>query len=369
MRFHGPGRIVADCAGAVACVAGLVVLLNTLASVLDIARLPGPLIGDLVYASVITVLLALALLFRAPDGGRASIVTSETAGGMLARVLLPSTVAIPIFIEWMRAAVESHRLVDARAGSFVTLFATSAFASCIVVVVAWRLEEQERRIRASRESSFLTLLSHELRTPLVAIRNLGEIVEARWDELTAEQKRHAVGTIADQASRTLDLVGSMTLVSRIEAGTLDASPVPVPVRSGIEAALQALGSTDDVDVECPQGLMAHADPLLLKRMVEAYVVNALTHGAQPVRVIARQAGEQVEVRVEDAGAGIPAGQEEQLFTRFAQVRGGSTRRGSGLGLWLVGELARLSGGEASWSARDGGGSAFRFTVPGARARR
>jgi signal transduction histidine kinase len=82
------------------------------------------------------------------------------------------------------------------------------------------------------------------------------------------------------------------------------------------------------------------------------------HGADPVRVVARSDGDDVLVEVQDAGVGVPPEMRERLFERFST---GRARGGTGLGLYIVRQLARAHGGDASYRPPDGG-SAGAFVV-------
>jgi len=91
-------------------------------------------------------------------------------------------------------------------------------------------------------------------------------------------------------------------------------------------------------------------------MVDNLVLNALRHGEPPVHVTASGGGGQVEIVVRDAGEGVAEDLRDRLFERFAT----GSRHGTGLGLFLVRELARAHGGEASYRPADG---AFVLSLP------
>ena len=105
-------------------------------------------------------------------------------------------------------------------------------------------------------------------------------------------------------------------------------------------------------------LHVRADADRLAQMVENLVTNALRYGAAPVEITAESDGPMVEIVVRDAGPGIPEEMQARLFERFAT----SSQGGTGLGLYIVRELARAQGGDASYRAEDG---AFVITLPSA----
>jgi signal transduction histidine kinase len=98
-------------------------------------------------------------------------------------------------------------------------------------------------------------------------------------------------------------------------------------------------------------------------MLKEYVCNSVMHGAAPIRVRATVDGERVTVAVDDAGVGIPEQRRHVLFSRFAQVGSQPPRGSSGLGLWIVRELATLQDGSAWFEPSELGGCSFRFSLP------
>jgi signal transduction histidine kinase len=90
---------------------------------------------------------------------------------------------------------------------------------------------------------------------------------------------------------------------------------------------------------------ALVDPDRFAQAVDNLVGNALRHGSGPVRLTAEQDGDVVRVRVVDGGSGVPSDVAARLFERFAT---GEAEGGTGLGLFIVRELARAHGGEADY---------------------
>ncbi len=102
-----------------------------------------------------------------------------------------------------------------------------------------------------------------------------------------------------------------------------------------------------------------ADRERLFQIVENLLLNAARHGAPPVRIRAVAADDGVRIIVRDSGAGVPETVRPRLFERFVMGSPG----GSGLGLYIVRELARAQGGDASYDADD---NSFVVALPLAR---
>jgi len=119
-----------------------------------------------------------------------------------------------------------------------------------------------------------------------------------------------------------------------------------------------------VDVVGAGGITVVADATRLVQMLTNLLTNAARYGAPPVTVEVRPSGSAVEVRVCDHGPGVPPDLEPRLFRKF--VRGkGRPDRGTGLGLFIVAEMARRQNGQA-WYERPEGRTCFGFRLPAGR---
>lgn len=123
--------------------------------------------------------------------------------------------------------------------------------------------------------------------------------------------------------------------------------------------LEVLG---EVVVDCPAELFVKADRVRCAQVLANLLVNAGIYGAPPVRISASASGSLAEVRVFDEGPGPTDSVRDQLFEKFVQGRG-RKERGTGLGLFIVRELARGQGGDA-WHESDASGrQCFVFSLP------
>jgi signal transduction histidine kinase len=94
------------------------------------------------------------------------------------------------------------------------------------------------------------------------------------------------------------------------------------------------------------------------------VENAVQHGTPPIGLVGTVTDDEVRIQVSDAGHGIPAGLEDVLFERYSP-RG--PQGGTGLGLFLVREIARRHGGDASYRPpADDSPATFEITLPRSR---
>jgi signal transduction histidine kinase len=218
------------------------------------------------------------------------------------------------------------------------------------------------------KSDFAAAASHELRTPLTTIRGYAELLRDRGPA-DDPGTRDAIDAIARQTGHLQRLVGNLLREAQLEHGsqeTREESTSIADVLGGVRHGFP--GSVDRIHVrtepDIPNMLL---DPVTLHEIIANLVDNALkysTPGA-PVEVTAKVEGNALRIRVRDQGEGIPPGDLPRIFDRFTQIDGSSTRAhgGVGLGLHLVRELTRRSGGEVEVDSVMGKGTTFTVTLP------
>ncbi|GAC1366503.1 MAG: hypothetical protein NVSMB4_21120 [Acidimicrobiales bacterium] len=182
-------------------------------------------------------------------------------------------------------------------------------------------------------------------------------------ELSPEERADALARLARQLSHRAGSIGELLTATALEAGSMRTAPVQVDVRAAIAQAADACGGLDDLEVDCPERLKAYVDPKHFVRCVANYLQNAVKYGRAPFAVNARQEGSWVDVRVIDAGEGIPATDTWRIFDRFSRVDTTAQRPGLGLGLSIVRGLADANGGNAWYEAPASGGACFVVRVP------
>lgn len=216
------------------------------------------------------------------------------------------------------------------------------------------------------EKQFTSDASHELRTPISVI--LAQCGEARHAE-TAEQYQEAITVIDRQARKMSALVAQLLQMTRLEQGTLRAAMEEADLSELVEVLCREQpelpkGITIQADVQ-PE-VHAVFDVTLMSRLLQNLLDNAARYGRENghIWVTLRTLEDQIFLSVRDDGVGIPEDRLEKIFQRFYQVdpaRSGSA--GTGLGLTMVRQIARLHGGEVTVESHEGVGSCFTFRFP------
>jgi two-component system, OmpR family, sensor kinase len=204
---------------------------------------------------------------------------------------------------------------------------------------------------------FVANASHELRTPLFSLGGFLELLAD--EELDEETRREFLATMQSQVERLTRLSANLLDLSRVDAGQLTVVEEPVDlayVARTIVSELEPVSgaSGHSLDAEAGDDVWAVADAERVIQIVRALVVNALIHTPSGTSIVlrARRLDGRAALQVEDAGPGIPEEHQEAVFDRFYRVEGGMAS-GSGLGLSIARELARLMNGSVRLESRQG----------------
>jgi signal transduction histidine kinase len=251
-----------------------------------------------------------------------------------------------------------------------------------VETVATVLPETGERVVAVRDVSrahaldaakdlFLATTSHELRTPLTAIKGYVHVLQRRWDQLDDDARQQALRTIAERTDALVTLTDHLLLGARAGASRHSATREPYDVVRAVEAAGPAyadLSSRHRLVLDLPPApVRALGDPSSVPHVVGQLVENAVKYSPAggEVRVGVRTSGGWAVIEVSDQGIGIPAGQQDALFTPFFQAGSTNTREfgGVGLGLYIVRQLVEAQGGSVTAANRPGGGALMTVSLP------
>ncbi len=272
------------------------------------------------------------------------------------------------------AAVSPRKRLDESYRTFLNLVASQIAKG---VADAQAYEQERKRAEALAEldrakTLFFSNVSHEFRTPLTLMLSPLEDLLARSPrELMAS--REDVELIHRNGVGLLKLVNTLLDFSRIEAGRIDAVYQPTDLAtwtaelaSVFRSAVEKAGL--ELVVDCPP----LSEPVYVDReMWEKIVLNLLSNALKftyqgSITVSLKPASEgAVQLTISDTGTGIPEEELPHIFERFHRVRGarGRTHEGTGIGLALVYELARLHGGSVGVASLVDAGTTFTVTIP------
>jgi len=235
-----------------------------------------------------------------------------------------------------------------------------------------RLSETLGEIQAldRAKTDFFNNVSHELRSPLTLIlAPLEELVAGRPPPGGNEAAFRAMHR---SAVRLLRLINQLLDLAKIDAGEMKIAVAPTDLPLLIRTTLSGFNAAADkkgvaISADAPAGLR----PVVLDASwIESALVNLLANALRVtprgggVRVTVEDLGSDIAIAVSDDGPGIALDQQQKVFERFAQ--GDSSNRvvgGTGIGLALVREAARLHGGDVKLVSELGSGAKFTLTLP------
>jgi len=223
------------------------------------------------------------------------------------------------------------------------------------------------------KSQFLANMSHEIRTPMNGVLGVLHLLK---NERLSDDGRRLIEEAVGCGQMLSELLNDVIDFSKVEAGMLELSPEPVDpaallhsVAGLLRPQAEAAGLWLRVHAETG-GDWAALDPVRLRQILFNLIGNAVKFTLEGgIDVSMSRLGEGADARVRfeiaDTGVGISAQAQADLFQRFHQADGSTTRRfgGSGLGLAISRRLAELMGGEIGMASRPGLGSTFWLDAP------
>ena len=223
-----------------------------------------------------------------------------------------------------------------------------------------------------RGADFLSLVAHDLRSPLATVIGAAQTLQGRWPDLTTEQRDSLLKLIVSEATRLSSLVDDVLDTSRVEAGMLsyrfedlDAGTLVV---DAVEAATVAQQKVSVVAAVAGTLPLVRGDEARLRQVLGNLIDNAVKYspenGEVEVEAIAEDGGVRVSVR--DSGPGIPPEHHARIFEKFGRVDiPGSSRPGTGLGLFIARSIAEAHGGTLEVSSLPREGATLVLTLPAA----
>ena len=255
----------------------------------------------------------------------------------------------------------------------------------IGAIVIFRDVSKERELDRAK-SEFVSLASHQLRTPLSAINWYSEmILSGDAGKLTKDQTEY-MSEIYEGNKRMVELVDSLLNVSRIEVGRLKNEPQDVSMTDladSLEKELRTSITTKHLkyDKATAKHLPTiYADPKLLRMIVQNLLSNAVKYTppkgsvaltmrlAKPddlAKTKLRHNQQYMLISVADTGYGIPKSQQDKIFGKL--FRADNVRKmeveGTGLGLYIIKEVAEKIGGAIWFNSVEGKGATFYVIIP------
>ncbi|MBI2616466.1 MAG: GAF domain-containing sensor histidine kinase [Gemmatimonadetes bacterium] len=230
---------------------------------------------------------------------------------------------------------------------------------------AQRLLGEVRAMQKSRDR-FYAMINHELRNALTAVYGWADLLIRRG---TQGLPRAAV-EVYESAERTLTLLNDLLDLSRLDASRLQPIVRETDACHIVSEAIQAVqpaAQARSVRLETRWGdgaIACRTDPVRVRQIIINLLTNAVRHSpeGEAVTIELRDTEARVRIDVVDRGEGLTAEQQAVVFDAFMRA-GPENERGTGLGLTLSRQLARLLGGDLRLESQAGAGARFILEIP------
>lgn len=240
------------------------------------------------------------------------------------------------------------------------------------LVTSLQIEKGKAENANLSKSRFLASASHDLRQPLQA---LTLFTEALKEDVKEEKQQSLVERISKSLDALKGLLNSLLDISKLDAGGVKVNwagfdianvfdEIRTEFRPMAEKKFQQLAITN-------ASLFVFSDPILIKRIIQNLVVNAIKHSSEEALIIVdiKPDGENAIITVKDNGPGIPKSEITKVFSEFHQLNNPERDRnkGLGLGLAIVKRLSGLLDISLDIESQPGSGSTFSLVLPKAKA--
>jgi len=220
------------------------------------------------------------------------------------------------------------------------------------------------------KTEFVSLASHQLRSPLTAIKGyLSMILEGDYGEINPEAKE-AVDKVMESSNNLMLVVEDLLNVSKIEAGGMkyvmekfDFAEVAVKTSEELSINAEKKGLKLICGIPKDQKYFINGDKEKLRQILINLIDNSMKYTEKgQIEINMTSNNKKIITTIKDTGVGIEKGEEESLFDKFSRGEGGKLNAsGSGLGLYLVREIAKAHDGRV-WAESEGVGKGSTFFV-------
>ncbi|HYF92616.1 MAG TPA: HAMP domain-containing sensor histidine kinase [Symbiobacteriaceae bacterium] len=294
----------------------------------------------------------------------AAVVLALLAGFWYARRLAGPLTRLSRELAVAAAGDFSHRILVEGKDEIAAL--TRAYNNLVERLAA--AQEQRSRMEQARRD-LVANISHDLRTPLTSIQGFTEAMAS--DDTASEARKRYARIIADRIRALDGLLGDLLELSRLQAvPAVKREPVDLPelIREQLIALMPEVEKAGlEIEVDLPEDLPPiPVDARLMGRALQNLLTNAVRHsgGARRIGVSLAPSGAGVAVVVYDDGRGIPQAELPMLFERYYQGTSPTNKkRGVGLGLAIVRQIAENHGGRITVETAEGAGTAFTLWLP------
>ena len=270
-------------------------------------------------------------------------------------------IGVLVFVRFGGPTYSKDQIADARflAAQFASMFERKLLYEQVAAL-------QDARRQIGLQEDFIATISHELRTPLGFIKGYSTTLlrsDAEWDE---ETRKEFLTIIDEEADHLANLIDHMLESARLQSKTLTMNFQPVRLDVLLrDATMRSQARYKDLKVTTEIGSMQliQADSVRLTQIFQNLFTNAAKYApGSPVYITVSQHENFQRIEFRDEGPGIPPEHLPHIFEKFYRVPGYGTS-GSGLGLFICGQIVQAHHGIMSVKSEVGQGTTFIIDLP------
>lgn len=223
------------------------------------------------------------------------------------------------------------------------------------------------------KDKFIAILSHDIRSPVSGFRNMCESLRKEGPYMESDLLFSQLSILSLEANKLSELISSILQWTALRTGkqTHEAREVDAGVlcfRVVNQCNAEAEKRSISIHNEIPEGSLIKADPQMLMAIVRNLISNAIKFSPNNsiIRLSAKECNDYFCITVKDQGIGISEDDQLKLFridTDYKLIEQAHPAKGSGLGLLLCDEFAKINGGKLSVKSKQGVGSEFTLSIP------
>ncbi|MFZ4784005.1 MAG: sensor histidine kinase [Flavobacteriales bacterium] len=245
----------------------------------------------------------------------------------------------------------------------------SIFIFFLFIGFWWIRKNLSREMRlAKMEQTFLLSVTHELKTPIAAVKLFLETLKSR--KLSEEQQKKIIQDALRETNRLRDLSENILLATRLgqkDKSVLDeetnATEIVKNAAHRFSGLFPEFVFVSSIDEEC----ILKSDHQLFTALVTNLVENAIKYSgdSRSIKIVLQKRDDQIYLSIIDLGIGIRPEEKQRIFEKFYRVGNEQTRKtkGTGLGLYIVGNIVKLHKGHITVENNTPQGTNFTITIP------
>mgnify|MGYP000320942486 CR=1 FL=1 len=229
--------------------------------------------------------------------------------------------------------------------------------------------DKEREL-SELKSRFVTTASHEFRTPLSTILSSASLIARYTEPGTIEKRNKHINRIKKSVKNLTGILNDFLSLSKLEEGKVESQIHDFNLTDLCSEVIEHIGTTLKKDQQVVfindiKNENVHGDERSIRNVMINLLSNASKYSDEGKKIIFKITNDEkaIHFSVKDNGIGIPADEQQYLFTRFFRANNVSNIQGTGLGLNIVKRYLDLMDGTIKFESEEGEGTKFRVSVP------